>query len=59
MSELPRRKMGRTGMQPKALGMGAAFVNRVDEAETIATNYSARVNNAFITNNAFRVNAYA
>ena len=37
MSELPRRKMGRTGMQPKALGMGAAFVNRVDEAETIAT----------------------
>jgi aryl-alcohol dehydrogenase-like predicted oxidoreductase len=24
-------------MQPKALGMGAAFVNRVDEAETIAT----------------------
>jgi aryl-alcohol dehydrogenase-like predicted oxidoreductase len=29
--------MGRTGMQPKALGMGAAFVNRVDEAETIAT----------------------
>ncbi len=37
MSDLPRRKMGRTGMQPKALGMGAAFVNRVDEAETIAT----------------------
>ena len=37
MSKLPRRKMGRTGMQPKALGMGAAFVNRVDEAETIAT----------------------
>jgi aryl-alcohol dehydrogenase-like predicted oxidoreductase len=37
MSELPRRKMGRTGMQPKALGMGAAFVNHVDEAETIAT----------------------
>jgi len=37
MSELPRRKIGRTGMQPKALGMGAAFVNRVDEAETIAT----------------------
>ena len=37
MSELPRRKMGRTGMQPKALGMGAAFVNSVDEAETIAT----------------------
>ena len=37
MSELPRRKMGRTSMQPKALGMGAAFVNRVDEAETIAT----------------------
>jgi len=29
--------MGRTGMQPKALGMGAAFVNRVDEAKTIAT----------------------
>jgi aryl-alcohol dehydrogenase-like predicted oxidoreductase len=37
MSKLPRRKMGRTGMQPRALGMGAAFVNRDDEAETIAT----------------------
>ena len=37
MSELPRRKMGRTGMEPRALGMGAAFVNRGDEAETIAT----------------------
>ena len=37
MSTLPRRKMGRTGMQPRALGMGAAFVNHVDEAETIAT----------------------
>ena len=32
MSTLPRRKMGRTGMQPRALGMGAAFVNHVDEA---------------------------
>ena len=37
MSTLPRRKMGRTGMQPRALGMGAAFVNHVAEAETIAT----------------------
>ena len=37
MSKLPRRKMGRTGMKPRTLGMGAAFVSHVDEAETIAT----------------------
>lgn len=37
MSNLPRRKMGRTGMQPRALGMGAAFVGASGEAETIAT----------------------
>lgn len=37
MSKLPRRKMGRTGMQPRALGMGAAFVGASGEAETIAT----------------------
>ena len=37
MSELPRRKLGRTDIQPRALGMGAAFVNHVEEAETIAT----------------------
>lgn len=37
MTELPRRNMGRTGMKPRALGMGAAFVSHVDEAETIAT----------------------
>ena len=29
--------MGRTGMRPRALGMGAAFINNVSEAETIAT----------------------
>ena len=37
MSKLPRRNMGRTGMQPRALGMGAAFVGASGEAETIAT----------------------
>ena len=37
MSKLPRRNMGRTGMKPRALGMGAAFVSHVAEAETIAT----------------------
>ncbi len=37
MTELPRRKMGNTGMRPRALGMGAAFVTRSPEAETIAT----------------------
>ena len=37
MSNLPRRNMGRTGMQPRALGMGAAFVGASGEAETIAT----------------------
>jgi aryl-alcohol dehydrogenase-like predicted oxidoreductase len=37
LSELPRRKMGNTGMRPRALGMGAAFVTRSPEAETIAT----------------------
>ena len=29
--------MGNTGMRPRALGMGAAFVTRSPEAETIAT----------------------
>ena len=39
MKLLPRRKLGRTGMQPRALGMGAAFIGggERDEAETIAT----------------------
>ena len=37
MRELPRRRMGNTGMRPRALGMGAAFVSHVAEAETIAT----------------------
>ena len=37
MSNLSRRNMGRTGMQPRALGMGAAFVGASGEAETIAT----------------------
>ena len=37
MSELPRRKMGNTGMRPRALGMGAAFVSHAPEQETIAT----------------------
>ena len=31
MSNLPRRNMGRTGMQPRALGMGAAFVGAAGE----------------------------
>ena len=34
MSKLPRRNMGRTGMKPRALGMGAAFVGASGEAET-------------------------
>ena len=29
MSKLPRRNMGRTGMKPRVLGMGAAFVGHV------------------------------
>ena len=37
MKTLPKRNMGRTGMKPRALGMGAAFINHVDESETIAT----------------------
>jgi aryl-alcohol dehydrogenase-like predicted oxidoreductase len=37
LAELPQRKMGNTGMRPRALGMGAAFVTRSPEAETIAT----------------------
>ncbi len=37
MSELPRRRMGRTQMRPRALGMGAAFAIHAPEAETIAT----------------------
>ena len=39
MSLLPRRQLGRTGMQPRVLGMGAAFIGggARDEAETIAT----------------------
>ena len=37
MSELPRRRMGRTGMEPRALGMGAASVCHADETETIGT----------------------
>jgi len=37
MKELPRRRMGRTGMRPRALGMGAAFVCHASEQETIAT----------------------
>ena len=37
MSELPRRNMGDTGMRPRALGMGAAFIGHAPEAETIAT----------------------
>ena len=37
MKELPRRRMGRTDMRPKALGMGAAFVCHSSESETIAT----------------------
>ena len=37
MSLLPRRKLGRTAMQPRALGMGAAFIGggERDETETI------------------------
>ena len=39
MSLLPRRKLGRTAMQPRALGMGAAFIGggERDETEPIAT----------------------
>ena len=39
MKLLPQRKLGLTGMQPRALGMGAAFIGggERDEAETIAT----------------------
>ena len=39
MSLLPRRQLGRPGMHPRVLGMGAAFIGggARDEAETIAT----------------------
>ena len=34
---LPIRRMGRTGMTPTALGLGAAWLNQCSESETIST----------------------
>ena len=34
---LPIRRMGRTGMTPAALGLGAAWLNQCSESETIST----------------------
>ena len=38
---LPIRRMGRTGMTPTALGLGAAWLNQCSESETISTNLRA------------------
>ncbi|MBI1924105.1 aldo/keto reductase [Candidatus Poribacteria bacterium] len=41
MAELQRRRMGRTEMQPKALGLGAAWLHQGPEHETIAAIHRA------------------